>query len=313
MTNLTIPDWYANPAPAIMSTEVPVRNRAGRAVRGALASIGASLAKTLSGPIGHESWMSRLEPRAKILGVVGLIVGATLIHGLVPLAVLLIIAISLAISARVKFGGLARIWFGVPMFSLAIILPAITNLVTPGDVAFNIWHVGQGVKIGQWILPESITVTYDGLVVGGRFLLRTMDCVTLAFLLVATTEHAMLLNGLRRLGMPRAFGMVLTMTHRYVAVLLRSAEEIHLAKLSRTITAGSVRHEQKWVAAGIGILFRRTHRLSQEVYHAMVSRGYDGDLRTMSNSRVRLSDILWLIGAAGVTILLILGDRLMGG
>ena len=121
-------------------------------------------------------------------------------------------------------------------------------------------------------------MTGSGLIVAGRFLLRSLDCVTLAYLLVATTDPAALLGGLRRLGMPRVFGMVLTMAQRYVAVLLRAAEEIHLAKLSRTIAPARLRGEQRWVAAGIGILFRRTHKLAQEVHLAMISRGYDGEL-----------------------------------
>ena len=106
----------------------------------------------------------------------------------------------------------------------------------------------------------------------------------------------MLLNALRRLGMPRAFGMVLTMAHRYVALILRLAEEIHLAKISRTMCAGSVRSEQRWAAAGIGILFRRTHKLAGEVQNAMISRGYDGDLQVRFRPAISTRDMACLGG-----------------
>jgi energy-coupling factor transporter transmembrane protein EcfT len=69
---------------------------------------------------------------------------------------------------------------------------------------------------------------------------------------------------------------LLSMMERYLWVLARAAEEIHLAKASRSIARGSLRDEQAWVAAGIGSLFRRTRALGHEVYLAMISRGYTG-------------------------------------
>lgn len=231
-------------------------------MRKALASLGVSLARELSGSVRCESWLSRIDPRVKILGVIAIIIAATSMQGLLPLAVLPVALVTLAFSARVGVGRLVRVSLGVPLFSLAIILPATTDLVTPGHPVLTLFG--------------HIRITQSGLVVAGRFLLRSIDCVTPAFLLVATTGNAALLNGLRRLGMPRAFGMTLAMTQRYLAVLLRAAEEIHLAKLSRTIDAGPTREEQRWVAAGIGGLFRRTHRLAQEVHLAMVARGFRG-------------------------------------
>ncbi|HUV04045.1 MAG TPA: cobalt ECF transporter T component CbiQ [Armatimonadota bacterium] len=281
------------------------------AVRRALAGLAEALAGELSSPARSESWLARIEPRAKVLGIVALIFGTSLLNDLLPLAALSVAAVVLALSGRTGLRRLAKVWLGVPLFSLAIILPAMTNLVTQGSPVAVICHIGPGAKLGPWSIPDTIAITSSGLVVAGRFLLRVFASVTLAFVLIATTDHSALLNGLRRLGMPRAFGMVLAMTQRYLALLLRTAEEIHLAKLSRTITAGSLRNEQRWVAAGIGSLFRRTHRLMQEVHDAMLSRGYDGDVRATCKSRLRISDGLWLACAIAVTAALILSDRLL--
>lgn len=275
------------------------RNR----VRRALASLGEALAREMASECATESRLSRIEPRAKIAGVVALIVGATLLHGLVPLAILLACTISAVLINGISVRRLGRMWLGVPLFSLAIALPSVLNVITPGTPAVALFD-----RIGPWTLPDTLSITWDGLIVAGRFLLRSTTCITLAFLLVATTDRAALLNGLRRLGMPRAFGMVLAMMQRYLSVLLRSAEEIHLAKLSRTIGERSVRHEQRWVAAGIGSLFRRTHRLAQETHNAMVARGYDGEARLGRATGLRPADLIWLAVAVLVTVALILAD-----
>lgn len=263
-------------------------------VRRALASLGEALAREMAGERPSEAWLSRIEPRAKIGGCLILIVGATLLHGLIPLAALLIGATSAVLMSGITLARLGRMWLGVPMFSLAIALPATLNVVTPGTPVVALF--------GPW------SITWDGLIVAGRLVLRSTACITLAFLLIATTDRASLLNGLRQLGMPRAFGMVLAMMQRYLAVLLRSAEEIHLAKLSRTIGGRPLRDEHRWVAAGIGSLFRRTHRLAQETHNAMVSRGYDGDIRVGRAPCIGATDLLWPAASLVVTLVLMKAD-----
>ncbi len=268
------------------------------------------MARELSTPAAG-SWLAHIEPRAKTLGVLALVISATFLQKPWLLLALFVLTLVLAASARLSARRLGRVWLGVPLFSLAIILPATVNIITHGPAVLTLWRFPPGSRLGPWSLPEALTITSTGLVVAERFLLRSLICVTLALVLVASTDAPVLLNALRRLGMPRVFGMVLTMSHRYLTVLLRAAEEIHLAKLSRTITADSMRREQRWVAAGIGILFRRTHRLALEVHVAMLSRGYDGDLQIKPGPRLRPSDQAWL-GAVTLAVAgLILAERLI--
>jgi len=309
----TLPDWYDNSTVDTVTCPTRKGRGAGRPVRRALARLGEALARELSSPPCTESWLGGIEPRAKVGGVFLLVFASTFLHTPAALAALFAVIIVLALSIGLPPKRLARVWLGVPVFSLAIILPAVTNLVTPGETVLSLWHIGNAVTLGPWVIPETITVTSTGLVLAGRFLLRSVDCVTLCYLLIATTDAMVLLNGLRRLGMPKAFGMVLTMAQRYLAVILRVAEEIHLAKLSRTIAAGPVRGEQRWVAAGIGMLFRRTHRLAEDVQYSMISRGYDGDLQVRSRSVLRVRDLAWLLAAISLAAVLIGLDRLRLG
>lgn len=280
-----------------------MRRRRRNAVRRALAGLGEALAREMAGEVRSDSRLSRIEPRAKVAGFIILIVGTTLIHGLIPLTALLMCVTAAVLASGINPGRLGRMWLGVPLFTLAIALPSVLNVITPGAPVITLTD-----RIGPWTPSEPISVTSDGLVVAARFLLRSTVCITLAFLLTSTTDRAALLNGMRRLGMPKAFGMVLAMMQRYLSVLLRAAEEIHLAKLSRTISEQSVRHEQRWVAAGIGSLFRRTHRLARETHNAMVARGYDGDLRIGRVPSLRAADAAWLAGIVVVTALFILMD-----
>lgn len=307
MKTLILPEWYGD---KIIDLPKSQRGRNPLSVRKALAGIAETLATELSGANQVQSWLSNFEPRAKILGILVLIFGVTCLSKLLPLLIAFSLTSLLAASIRLPFKRLSCLWLGVPLFSLAIILPATLNIVTPGHTTFFLCHFGEGARLGQWNLPVSLTVTHEGLIVAARFMLRSISCVTLTALLISSTNSSTLVNALRRLGMPRIFGMTLAVMQRYLSLLLRAAEEIHLAKLSRTIAVKSIRNEQRWIAAGIGVLFARTHRLAEEIRLAMVSRGYDGDLQVRSIPSLQARDFVWLSGVTLVMSAMLLIDHL---
>lgn len=307
MKNQTLPDWYNSPLP-VNSSPLNKKRRAGIYVRRALGSLGEVLAQEMSTAPCVESWLGKLEPRAKLIGILLVIFGISFVNKPASLAVLFLLIIIAIISIRLPFKKLLRIGLGVPLFSLSIILPAITNFIVPGKPVFDLWHFGRIHEIGFWTIPETLSITSEGIRVSLRFLLRSIDSVTLVYLLISTTDPSVMLNGLRRLGMPKTFGMVMTMMQRYLSVLLRVAEEMHLAKISRTVAVESVRSEQKWAAAGIGMLFQKSNKLAYEVQNAMLSRGYDGDLQTGQHSSFHKRDAIFLMAIICLIALLVLFD-----
>jgi cobalt/nickel transport system permease protein len=248
--------------------------------------------------------LQSLDARVKVLGLVGLIVVATLLQRHIALGLAYALSLLLGFASRLPAGRLARVWLAVPLFSAAIISPAALNVITPGSPLLVLWHPAHD-HFGPWALPPAITITTPGLAVAGRFLLRVGVCVTLAHLLIATTRPDRLLHGLRALGVPRVFVLLLGMMERYLSVFLRSAQEVHLARLSRTAAVGSTRQEQAWVAAGMGSLLRRTEALGQAVFHAMLSRGYTGEARLLDPPRWAAQDWSFLGGTACLVVLLL--------
>ena len=62
---------------------------------------------------------------------------------------------------------------------------------------------------------------------------------------------------------------------------------------------------RRFVAASAGALFGKAHALSEEVYLAMLARGYTGDARTLRQPRLRLLDVAWIgvcVVAAGAVL-----------
>jgi len=302
-----LPEWLrtgADPEGA-----PPRRPPPHRLLRRTLAALGRSLALLVPAFEGTDSGPLRAaDPRAKLIAAVGLIVVATSLRGAVPLAACIAITVGLAAGAKVAPRRLLPALVAVPLASAALMLPATLNLVSAGAPLLVLWRPAGG-GLGPWRLPEVVAVTSEGLLVAGRMVLRTTACAALALLLAATTRPQRLLGGLRSLGVPQAFVLVLAMAERYLAVLLRSAQELHLARLARSVAPLGVRREEAWAAAGMGAMFRRTRSLADAVTLAMISRGFSGEVRLLRPTRWRGRDWLLVGAAAAVAAALLVLDR----
>ena len=302
-----LPEWLRPGARP--SGGVSPRPAAHRLLRRTLGAMGRSLALLVREDDGPNAGALRAaDPRAKLLAAVGLIVVATFLRGMLPLAVCLGLTLALSVAARVPGRRLLPVLIAVPLASAALMLPATLNVVSGGSPLLVLWRTAGG-ALGPWRLPEIVAITGDGLLVAGRMVLRTTACAALALLLAATTRPQQLLGGLRSLGVPQAFVMVLAMAERYLAVLLRSAQELHLARLARSVAPIGVRREEAWAAAGVGAVFRRTRALADEVTLAMVSRGFTGEARLLRPSRWQRKDWLLMAVAAAVGAALLILDR----
>lgn len=303
----SLPEWMVLNAHELPLT-VPARRGALTFARKGLGEI-IGAAALLLGPRVRDSrgWLAHLDARAKVLGFLGLLVTTTFIQGLLPLAFALCAAWALALAGGVNLRRMALALLAVPLFTMAVAAPAALNVVTEGTPLWVLFRLGGG-SWGPWNLPEYLTITDRGVYVAIRFTLRSMACVSFGAALAASGNPQDLLRGLRGLGVPAAFVMVAGMMARYLSLLLESVEQIHLAKLSRSIGGIGVRREQAWAAAGMGELYRRSRRLAEEVTEAMVSRGYTGETRTLAAARWCWHDILFLVVCGALAAVLLVLD-----
>jgi cobalt ECF transporter T component CbiQ len=193
-----------------------------------------------------------------------------------------------------------RVWLFIPIFTGIVVLPATLNVITDGHVV---------VPLGTWF-GHRVGVTSEGLHAAAIIVTRVATSISLAVLLTLTTPWNRLLGALRALFVPKMFVLVLGMAYRFVFHLLTAVSDMYLARRSRTAGADTdVASGRRFVAASAGALFGKAHATSEEVYLAMVSRGYTGEVRTLRAPRFRLLDAAWAIGAV-ITVVVAVGiDR----
>jgi cobalt/nickel transport system permease protein len=162
---------------------------------------------------------------------------------------------------------------------------------------------------GPYTIPAEIAITRQGLRSGMVFVSRVAASVSWAILFTLTAKWGEIFAGLRALLVPRVFVATLGMTYRYLFVVLRLVQDMYRARKSRTIRPLSAAAERNWIASRIGITFQKSMQMSDDVYKAMISRGFHGEFPSINRFHATRADYLWLTTVLCCCALLILHER----
>ena len=242
----------------------------------------------------EERFIADIDPRVKILTLILFVVAVSLLrHFLLITGVYLgVLLLALLSGIPLRFF-ITRVWLFIPLFSGIIILPAVFNVVVPGDPLITLMKFDGPWSLGPLQIPGTLSITRQGISLAAVFIMRVATSVSLVVLLLLTTRWSHLLKALKVLWIPQMFTFIIGMTYRYIHLLLRIIQDIHLAKKSRVIRKTSVGEGQKWVASQMGNVLTKSLLISDEVYSAMLSRGYAKEVKILDTFRMKKTDYLW--------------------
>lgn len=228
-----------------------------------------------------DGLLQRLDPRVKIIGFLSLIIAVALARNLSVILGLFVVAFVLALLSKVPLRTLAtRVWFGAFLFTGGIALPAL--FITPGRAIYHLPLLG-------W------AITYQGLMSATYLITRVETTATFSILLILCTPWTHVLKSLRVLGVPVVFVVILGMTYRYIFLFLQTAHDMFESRQSRTVGRLSGAESRRIAAASVGILLSKSFQLSSEVYLAMQSRGFRGEVYMLDEFKMQMRDWLWLV------------------
>ena len=251
-----------------------------------------------------------LDIRIKLVSFLGLIVLVSIFRTPQTIWVTYGFCLVLASISRVPLWFfIKRVWFFVPLFSAAIVLPAVLNVITPGEPLLVLGKLSRSYAWGPYSIPAELAVTRQGLTSAIMLVSRVSTSISLAVLLTLTTKWAEIFSGLRALFVPRVFVVTLNMTERYLFVLLRLIQDMYRGRMSRTVRPFAPAVERNWTASRIGVTFKKTVEMGDDVYKAMLSRGFHGEFRTVNRFCITAVDYAWMLTVSIVATLLLLLDR----
>jgi cobalt/nickel transport system permease protein len=239
---------------------------------------------SMEGVAAKNGFLQRRDPRFKCLSAVALLITVLMSKSIAELSILYCIVLLLVgISSIGLLFFLERTLLFVPIFSFFIVIPAIFNIVTPGEpiVSFNLFAL-------------TLSITRQGVDSAIIFFMRVFDSVSVAVLLVLTTRQHVLLKTLRLFRVPQLFVMTMGMSFRYIFLFLDIIQKMFVAIKSRVGFVSSTKEGRRVVSSNMAALWLRSYRMQSQVYDAMVSRGYAGEAQVLDEFGARPLDYIIL-------------------
>jgi cobalt/nickel transport system permease protein len=234
------------------------------------------------------SLIHRLDPRLKLLGTAGFLLAATTTPSgaWVAQASLAALAIGTVLLASVPLAeALKRSTVALPFAAM---------------VALSLPFTQRGEILWSWAVWRwTLAVTDEGLRLFSSVVIKAWISVLVSGLLVSTTPFPDLLQAMRSLRVPGILVATISFMYRYIFVLTDEAMRLQTARAARSAGSGrTVAWRGRVLGGMIGSLFIRSYERSERIYAAMLSRGFAGEVRTMTHplwkARDSYAGLVWM-------------------
>lgn len=244
-----------------------------------------------------DSPLHRWAPTLKLVGLGALIFAFSSVQTLVLLP-----AMGIATGILFKLSNLPMgFWWqrlrlpGLFLLGLVVALPFLT---------------GESVIV-QWGI---LRLTWEGLLAVALIAGRFVCILTLGLILFGTAPFLETIAALRRLGLPPILADMILLSYRYIYEV-----GDYFQTMKKSVRLRGFRGDRPNIAtlrtlsSLAGSLIIRSYEQAEQVYKAMVMRGYGQPQRTAKRDRLRPQD-WWLLGTTvGVAIALVVAQIWIGG
>jgi len=208
--------------------------------------------------------LQRIDPRLKVISLVVLVATVVSLQNLKLIVAFYALALILAVLSNLPVKEFTkRVWVFVPIFTGIIAIPSI--FMIPGEVAFK--------------LPLGLTATWEGIHWAVLFTVRVATAVSYAVLFTMTSRWNEIISALASFRIPGMVITIATLTYRYIFLLSKLLLDSMHARRARL--AGELGMVESWKEAGkhIGATFIKANSLGEDIYYAMLSRGYSNEVQ----------------------------------
>jgi cobalt/nickel transport system permease protein len=233
--------------------------------------------------VGQETGkglFKNLDPRLKMLFLVFFVIVVSLKRDIFPEVVITLFMTLMVALSRIDFWRFYRKIIGLTFFfGFCIAFPAAFNVVTPGEVIIPVATLAQAHDFWIYHIPREIGLTRQGIEGVVMLCLRVMNSLTISLLVIHTTPFHKIVKALQVFRVPDTFLLIITLSYKYIFVFAKTVENMYLARKSRLL--GMVKNDEArmWIAGRIAFMFRKTMARYDEVFSAMVARGFTEEVK----------------------------------
>jgi energy-coupling factor transport system permease protein len=237
----------------------------------------------------RDSWLHRLDPRAKLWAV--LLAGSVglIYKQIAVLACLLVLAHLILLSARIPAKRIRWLWGRLAPLLVMILLLQPLFAPGPGPDLFSL---------------GPLRLTVSGILDGVSFALRAASLAFLAAVLLLTTDPTDLVQGLTKLGLPYSWGLTVGLAIRYLPTTYGLYLTINEAQQARGWIVGKgnlVQRARSYLPILVATIIAAL-RLSDGLALALAARGLDYPAQRTVLHDVRMQPADWLAIAVSTVL-----------
>ncbi len=234
-----------------------------------------------------KSFLHRTDPRVKIL-------------------IFALFSLTCALSSGIK----------IPAIFLAysFILLAIANLRTKSVfsrvlianffIAFIWLFIPFSYQGNPYMNLGPIKISYEGLKYALSITLKANAIIIATMALISTSSVFSLAHAMLHLKMPKKIVTIFFLFYRYITVIHEEYTKIRKAVALRGFVPKTNIHTYKTYAYIIGGMLLKSYERAEEIYRAMLCRGFKGYFPLVEHFQLRKPDIIFGIISAAVIILI---------
>ncbi|MEO0122725.1 MAG: cobalt ECF transporter T component CbiQ [candidate division WOR-3 bacterium] len=239
--------------------------------------------------INGNSIIHRFDPRIKIIYAFVFSVVIALQNELIPSLIGLLISIILVMLARIRLLEIINRLLIVDKFLLLLWL--VLPLTYPGEPLLKI----LGLKISQPGLLFTLLLT-----------IKANAILLILISLIATSSIFDIVHSLLHLKIPEKLVFLFFLIYRYLWVLNDEYEKIIRAAKARGFKLRNSIHTYKTIAYIVGSLLVKSYSRADNLYRAMVCRGFCGKFWLIDHFQFKTTDVFGAILLTICNILIII-------
>lgn len=249
-----------------------------------------------------------LDARVKVLFWVLLLMIISFKSSLFSLACITGMIAMLVLGAR---AGLRQVYGKVlPLtffFGVLLSAPSMLNIFAPGTLILPLITLQSQVTILTIVIPQQIGITEEGLTICFRLVLRVFTSLSLSILMLSVTPFPEIIRALKLFRIPDFLLLILTLTGKYIYLFAQTVLDMYRAMKVRLVLGISSGDFRAWSTGRMATMFRKTQMRADDIYRAMLCRGFSGEIRLAGVRHLCMND--WV--GAGVLAVFVLAAALV--
>jgi cobalt ECF transporter T component CbiQ len=229
----------------------------------------------------------------KVIFLIFFVVIVSLKRHIFPEAAIALFVFLLVASSRINLAQFYKKIVGLTfVFGFLVVSPSAFNIVTPGQLVLPVITLSQPYEFIIYHIPEEIGITRQGIDGVMMLCLRMMNSLAISLLVIYTTPFHRIIRALQVFRVPPALLLVITLSYKYIFIFAKTIEGMYFARKSRLVGMVKDGEARIWVAGRIAHMFRKAMSRYEEVFRAMVARGFAEEVRLSDIGKLTAVDLL---------------------